>query len=536
MNLPPVLDRELRASGRSAWTYWMRVLAGVLMALFRLGAGIGEQMRWGWNGGLPTSLLGGMLLAAFHAGLMGVFFLVCPLVTADCLARERREGTLGLLFLTPLTAWQVVLGKSMAQVLRSTGLWLAVVPFMAIPFLMGGIGPMDFARAVTAQAVAVLTGLAAGFLATRCAVSWNGAVARGFGWAFLLWIVQSAVAIAVFVFVAWVQGVRVPDLEEWVLIPPGVLVASVLKGAVTGVGGAVVPGWMMRANDLALGSLLVLGLLMFVGSIVWTAISLKQQQQRRPGGESEPKAVSAVKPGKTVRRRRPGRYPVLWLELRGVMARRCMWGGVGLALGTWLLAWPFREVMLDPELAELLPILVPGPMVLALGLAAAGSFRQEVEEGTLEILLVTGLRPRELLEGRCMALWRMFGPGLVVSVLLGFALADRLEGEELNVWLTLCLSSGLTLPAVGMRCAMRRLTPLWGWMLTLGWGVVVPVLVGGFLRFWSDLMFNVGGEVVGFAVFTCLVQLVAAAWWGRMTIWDLETRSYQMRPLQRAPG
>jgi ABC-type transport system involved in cytochrome c biogenesis permease component len=533
MNLPPVLDRELRVAGRNWSTYWLRVLAGFLMALFLTGIGVGELLRWGGGGGIPTTWMGGVLLGAFHAGLTGVFVVVCPVVTADCLARERREGTLGLLFLTPLSAGEVVMGKTVAHVLRALALWLSVVPFLAIPFLMGGVAPGDFGRAVGSQAVAMLTGLAAGFLATRHAVRWTAAVGWAFVWALGLWVAQGLVSATAFNLSLVLSGNPALDEEAWFLVMPGVLVASHLRSLARGAMGFI-PGHILAAADAAMVAMLAMGALVFAGSVVWAAVSLKRQQRQSPESarsSADPKSVRAGKPWR--RRRLRSGNPVVWLELRGTSAAVAMWGGLGLVMGSWLLVLLFRRQARE---LEFIPMLIPGFLLLIMALAAAGSFRQEVEEGTMEILLVTGLSPAQLVAGRCWALWRMFGPAVVGAVLATSLMGKNWHGDDLYPWHVLCLSTLLTLPAVGMRSAMRRLAPLLGWMVTLGWGVVVPLAVGGFLTSWFDMMGFVRANDLFFAMWVCAVQIVAALWWGKMTVWDLRTRNYRKRPLQRADG
>ena len=47
---------------------------------------------------------GGRLFGYFNTLLFFTIWILVPLVTADCISSERREGTLGLLFLTPLRA------------------------------------------------------------------------------------------------------------------------------------------------------------------------------------------------------------------------------------------------------------------------------------------------------------------------------------------------------------------------------------------------------------------------------------------------
>jgi hypothetical protein len=165
------------------------------MAMVLVATAIGESLRWGGAGSLPTSLMGTMMLSAFHCGLMVFFFFACPMATADTLARERREGTLGLLFLTSLTTTQVVLGKTAASVVRALALWVAVVPFLAIPFLLGGVTLADFARTLAAETAMVSTGLAAGFLGTSRATSWMGAIGAAAVWMIALAVVQGLLCV-----------------------------------------------------------------------------------------------------------------------------------------------------------------------------------------------------------------------------------------------------------------------------------------------------------------------------------------------------
>ncbi len=61
------------------------------------------------------------------------------LVTSDCISVEKREGTIGLLFLTDLAGYDVVLGKAASCSLNAFYGLLAVVPVLALPLLLGGV-------------------------------------------------------------------------------------------------------------------------------------------------------------------------------------------------------------------------------------------------------------------------------------------------------------------------------------------------------------------------------------------------------------
>src|SRR5256885_14793366 len=76
-------------------------------------------------------------LSAFLSGLRA---------TADCLSGEKREGTLGLLFLTDLRGYDVVIGKMAANSINAFYGILAVLPIFGVPLLMGGITLGEFGR------------------------------------------------------------------------------------------------------------------------------------------------------------------------------------------------------------------------------------------------------------------------------------------------------------------------------------------------------------------------------------------------------
>ena len=86
--------------------------------------------------------------------------------TADCISVERREGTLGLLFLTNLNSAEIIAGKLCSTALASVYGLMAIFPMLALPLLMGGITFGHFARTVLGLLNGILFALAAGFLAS----------------------------------------------------------------------------------------------------------------------------------------------------------------------------------------------------------------------------------------------------------------------------------------------------------------------------------------------------------------------------------
>ena len=115
----PVVQRELRENARRSANRRLRLasaIIGTLLIAFLVATADG-----------PETGLGGRLLGGIHTLLLLLILLVVAPLAADCIAREHREGTLGLLFLTPLNARGIVAGKALAQGLRDFTLWLQFV-------------------------------------------------------------------------------------------------------------------------------------------------------------------------------------------------------------------------------------------------------------------------------------------------------------------------------------------------------------------------------------------------------------------------
>src|SRR5712664_4824419 len=140
MILLPIVERELRVAARRGGTYWTRLLVvlGAMLVCFWLMLGLPAAA--------PAASTGMNLFRA-----LSVFaFVYCLFAglrfTSDSLSVEKREGTLGLLFLTDLKGYDVVLGKLAATSLNAIYGVLAVVPMLAIPLLMGGVTLGEFGR------------------------------------------------------------------------------------------------------------------------------------------------------------------------------------------------------------------------------------------------------------------------------------------------------------------------------------------------------------------------------------------------------
>ena len=131
MTFLPIVSRELRLASRRRGTYWLR--SGAALIIMLAGTWLFLVMR-----GEPPKDLAMVLFCVLTGGAVLFALISGPRSTADTISEEKREGTLGLLFLTDLKGYDIVLGKMVAGSLNSFYSVMAVLPMLAIPLLMGG--------------------------------------------------------------------------------------------------------------------------------------------------------------------------------------------------------------------------------------------------------------------------------------------------------------------------------------------------------------------------------------------------------------
>jgi hypothetical protein len=147
----PLLKRELLVAARRPLIFRLRAaFGGGAMALSAWAI-----LVWGssaaFSGGAFFYLLFWITnIAALLAGLI---------VAIDSISLERREGTLPLLFLTNLSAWEIVAGKLAAASLTPLLTLLSVFPSLAIWQLLGGLAVDELLRAVVVLLITLMVSI-----------------------------------------------------------------------------------------------------------------------------------------------------------------------------------------------------------------------------------------------------------------------------------------------------------------------------------------------------------------------------------------
>src|SRR5258707_4763122 len=179
MQLLPIVGRELRVASRKAGTYWLRFFAALAVILIFLFALLGHSH------GSPANVAREMFDMMSGFALVACVF-AGAFQTADCLSSEKREGTLGLLFLTDLKGYDVVLGKLVSNSVPSQYGLLSILPVLALPLLMGGVSNGEFWRMVLVLVNTFLFSLAIGIFVSALSRDARKALGANFILLFLL--------------------------------------------------------------------------------------------------------------------------------------------------------------------------------------------------------------------------------------------------------------------------------------------------------------------------------------------------------------
>src|SRR6266576_363745 len=131
MSSLPIIERELRVALRKHRPIRTRLRLAANCA--------GGTLLFGLMAAVTYSRSEGRNLHRLFCVVGLYLVLQAPRLTAGVFAEERREQTLGLLFLSGLSAAEIFVSKFFsASIVAFNGL-LAIFPMLALPFLIGGV-------------------------------------------------------------------------------------------------------------------------------------------------------------------------------------------------------------------------------------------------------------------------------------------------------------------------------------------------------------------------------------------------------------
>jgi ABC-type transport system involved in multi-copper enzyme maturation permease subunit len=526
--LLPIISRELRAAARLSFTYYLRVIGVGALLLACLLFGLSEGF---------DSNSGGDLFVALHVTLFCAIWILVPVLAADCISSERREGTLGLLFLTGLSAGGIVVAKGLVYGLRAMSLWLAVLPVFTIPFLLGGLSRTGAALSVMVNFSSLCWALAAGLFGS----AWSKARLR----ALLRAVGLALVFLGIF-------GSSIGSLLAVRIGPSSVPLFSGLFWSTIGLRDLAegTTGWMWRATLPPPGQTVWEFFQLMVLSVfaLFLVILMAGRKTRRVWQEGPPSEFQVWLQKtfctpiiwraffKRWLRSRLLRNPIGWLEQRTWSGRLVTWGWFAVVVSVYSAIFTDRNFFRGYSGMQ---IAMGWLMAGSIAITAAGSFRRERESGVMELLLVSPLSEERIVWGRLRGLWGQFLPAaiLFLGVWLYFASWTPDAGDSNAAWFF-----GITfiaLPVTGLYYSLRCTNFITAFLATLAVGLLIPTVLPSLLSFfWMLLVPRIpqfwpgfrpwGG--VGLTAGAGFWQLVVACWLGSRLVHRLRYRTF---PLER---
>jgi len=433
MTLLPIVGRELRIRARRASTYWFRVSAATLALLLVLLVNV----SMGRNA--SSVQLG---LAFFHTLAWASLFLclIAGMVnTCDCVSEERREGTLGLLFLTDLKGFDIVFGKLAATSLNAVFSLIAVFPLLAISLLLGGLEVERLLRTLAALANALFFSLSVGMAVSTISLKERRALS-----ATLLTVSFFAVGLPM---LSWILDdiarFRVSDiLARYVLIPsPCFTLAMASTDAVT----------RASAREAFVTSFLLLHALSW-GLLLFSCRTLPNRWKDRPVSAAGLRLRERWKQWcygtgeerKAYQHRLQEVNSFFWVAARDRIKPTVVWGVFGLMGALWLWAYlEDRRGWIDQFYQALVLMVCYLVLKVWMAMEAGHRFGEDRRSGALELLLATPLSVREILEGQMLALRRQFAGPVLFALSVSFLLLLVWRGER--EWVLMILAGMIVL-------------------------------------------------------------------------------------------
>lgn len=414
----PIFEREVLTTPRRLSHYLMR--SGFVGALLILFYSI-RQATIGFQDVLfagDVASFGALTFRVFALLqlTLGLFF--ATVFSASLVTQEKDRKTLILLLMTDLRNYELALGKLLASLLN-VGVLLAVSwPVFCFLKLLGGV---TWEQILWSQAIVGSATLAAG--------SWGCLVAFWREKTFQT-IATSVLGVVLFLLVAHALGAAV-DNSLAAISPYDGLFRVLNPLSVSRPGIVQVSAWTSVLSQLAVA----------IGLSVTTILKLRSWNPSKEVHQSVAESTSkegsdSEKSAPAIRRqhRVVWSQPVIWREMRTrAYGRRMVWIKLSYVVLTLIIAATSWSQSASGSRDSLVLGMVSAPSFALLGIGilslllsnaqAVTSITNERDGGTLQILLVTDLRPWEFMFGKIGgALWNareMLVLPLVLTVALG---------------------------------------------------------------------------------------------------------------------
>lgn len=521
MKFPPIVDRELRATARRHSTYWRRQLVALGAVAVGVFIYLANPHPAGIGAGTPL-FIGLCVLAMLYGLAAGRLF------TADCLSQEKRDGTLGLLFLTDLKGFDVVLGKLAVTSLNAFYGLLAMVPVLAIPLLMGGITNGEFWRVVLVLVNTILFSLGIGIFVSALSRMPRAAMGVNFLVLMFFLVVLPGCAAAIGYLTSW----------KLLLHPLCYACPAYCFFMAFDLNYALYPHFWWSAGVTHALTWLLVGLASWIIPHTWqdqaTGAGKKSWRERWLtwvyGGPAQRKAL---------RRRLLALNPFCWLASRSRFKPVSVWIVMGFIAGWWLyVRFQLSVGIFDEPFTIATAVMLNSLLKLWIAIEAVQKLAEDHQSGALELLLSTPLSVRDIVRGQLLALRRQFlGPLLVVLAIEIFLASQVARHSYQRNWavpvtelagllMLLCDSAAVTF--AGMSSALTARSPNFASVNSISRVLILPWVVFGAIFALTAAWCNLAAtRLPGWKFYLSLwfiLGLAADAAFGLHAWWKLGTR------------
>lgn len=460
MRFLPIVARELRVASRRRGTYLGRIgaaLVPVAVAGFWLPV-LASQFNVS-QGKLLFSVLS--TLAFAYCLLAGTRS------TSDCLSGEKRDGTIGLLFLTTLKGYDVILGKLVSSSLNAFYGLLAAVPVLSLALLLGGVTLGEVGRTALLFLNTLFFSMAAGIFVST--LSRNDRRAMFATACVILLVCGGPYGLAAGY--TLVKGIGIGQGPQSILALSDVLLASPIFAFTILRSSFVAPTLARDFFQSILATHLLSWFLLALASLIVPRVC-----RERPPGQTGLRwlafrnrwSYGRADKRRLFRRKLLDINAFYWLAARDRIKAYYVWFFVAAMGGIWCWsAWIMKSFIFGWDVSFW--ILVLTFLFLKVWLASEVCTRlvEDRTSGAFELLLSSPLNLKEVAHGQALALRRQFGwPVLALLGLTYFLMLSALRSPHAGLtdaeirllfWsiMIMLLADLVTLRWVGMWHALR---------------------------------------------------------------------------------
>ena len=498
----PIVERELREAARRRSTYWIR-LASALTALLTGSFFFLVTMH------RSAQNLGIILFVA----LAVVTFVYCLIAgawkTSDCLSEEKRAGTLGLLFLTPLKSYDIVFGKLAATSLNTLYGMLAVFPVMAIPLLMGGVTGAEFGRVILVAVNNLFFSLAVGMFCSAVCRDERKSAALAL---FIVITLSGLLPVTGLIAMDWGRS---PQPDPFFLVPsPGYACFMAFDETQQRFG-------KLNLFYPSLATIHLAGWLLLILACMIVPLTWREKER----GLAARGGLGASVSNRHFRRRLLEINPFFWLAARPRWKGIWPWAVLILAgLVWWWGLTKFRRHWIDEGAFIFTTFVLHTILKLWLASEAPRRFSMDRRSGSLELILCTPLKVREIVDGQLAALWRQFaGPSAVVLLIdVIFAVTKRSLDDFVTLYvvpMVVYVADMVTLAWLGMwlglrsRTSNRATAAAVARILVLPWVILMVLVFLEASRLLPNVSLPASDETIGFLIALAIALGVDLFFW-----------------------